>query len=158
MTQDWKMSFNFQKCEFLRITNKRHPIPVQYTLQNQPIKEVTCAKHLEVTIDKNVSWLEHTKQITNNLKSFLQRNISKCRTQIKSNCYRAQVKPILEYANTVWSPRGDHTVLYLLTPYENVYVCMVARLNGSQFSIHWEKIAQALIKCVYATASYTERH
>jgi len=37
---EWKMSFNLQKCEFLRITNKRYPIPAQYTLQNQPIKEV----------------------------------------------------------------------------------------------------------------------
>jgi len=32
-------------------------------LQNQPIKEVTFAKYLGVTIDKNLSWSEHIKQI-----------------------------------------------------------------------------------------------
>ena len=64
---DWKMSFNLQKCEFLRITNKRQPILSQYTLQNQSIKEVTCAKYLGVTIDKNLSWSEHIKQITKRL-------------------------------------------------------------------------------------------
>jgi len=60
-----------------------------------------------VTIDKNLSWSEHIKQITkkaNNVKSFLQRNISTCPTQVKTNCYKALVKPILEYASIVWSP------------------------------------------------------
>ena len=104
---DWKMSFNLQKCEFLRITNKKHPILAQYTLQSKTIKEVTHAKYLGVTIDKNLSWSEHIKQITkkaNNTKCFLQRNLSKCPLQVKSNCYKALIKPILEYAATVWSP------------------------------------------------------
>ena len=103
---DWKMSFNLQKCEFLRITNKKHPILAQYTLQSKTIKEVTHAKYLGVTIDKNLSWSEHIKQITkkaNNTKCFLQRNLSKCPLQVKSNCYKALIKPILEYAATVWS-------------------------------------------------------
>ena len=60
---DWKMTFNLQKCEFLRITNKKHPILTQYTLQYQTIKEVTHAKYLGVTIDKNLSWSEHIKQV-----------------------------------------------------------------------------------------------
>jgi len=65
-------------------------------------------KYLGVTIDKNLSWSEHIKQIrkkANNVKSFLQRNVSKCPVQIKSNCYKALVKPMLEYASIVWSPQ-----------------------------------------------------
>ena len=58
---DWKKLFNLQKCEFLRITNKKHPILAQYTLQSKTIKEVTHAKYLGVTIDKNLSWSEHIK-------------------------------------------------------------------------------------------------
>ena len=88
---DWKMSF--------RITNKKNRIIAQYTLQNQTIKEVTHAKYLGVTIDKNLSWSEHIKQITkkaNNVKCFLQHNISRCPPQTKRNCYKALVKPILE--------------------------------------------------------------
>jgi len=66
-----------------------------------------------VTIDKNLSWSEHIKQITkkaNNVKSFLQRNISKCPARIKSNSYKTPVKPILEYASTVWSPYTQRNI------------------------------------------------
>ena len=107
------MSFNLQKYEFLRITSKKHPILTQYTLQNQTIKEVTRAKYLEVTIDKNLSWSEHIKQITkkaNNVKCFLQCNISRCPPQTKSNCYKALVKPILEYASTPHTQRDIDTI------------------------------------------------
>ena len=41
--EDWKMSFNLQKCEFLRITLKKNPIVVQYTLHDYTIHEVTHA-------------------------------------------------------------------------------------------------------------------
>ena len=85
----------------------------QESLQNRSIKEVTCAKYLGVTSDKNLSWSEHIKQITkkaNNVKCFLQRNISKCPVQTKSNCYKALVKPILEYASSVWSPRTQRDI------------------------------------------------
>ena len=61
----WKMSFNLQKCEFLRITNKKYPIFSQYLIQNEIIREVTYAKYLGVTIDQNLKWSEHVKQITN---------------------------------------------------------------------------------------------
>ena len=41
--EDWKMSFNLQKCEFLRM-HKKNPIVVQYTLQDNAVHEVynTC--------------------------------------------------------------------------------------------------------------------
>jgi len=43
---NWKMSFNLQKCEFLRVKNKKHPILACYTQQNKTIKEVTHTKYL----------------------------------------------------------------------------------------------------------------
>ena len=45
---DWKMSFNLQKCEFLRIMHKKNPIVVQYTLHDNAVHEVTHAKYLGV--------------------------------------------------------------------------------------------------------------
>ena len=38
------------------------------------------------------------------MKGFLQRNLHGCPLQIKSNCYKALVKPILEYASIIWAP------------------------------------------------------
>ena len=103
------MLFNLQKCEFLRVTNKKHPILAQYSIQKETIREVIHAKYLGVTIDQHLSWSEHIKQITNKanrVKGFLQRNLHSCPIQIKSNCYKALVKPISEYASgTSYSER-----------------------------------------------------
>ena len=62
---NWRILFNSQKCEFLRVTNKKHPILAQYSIQKETIREVTHAKYLGVTIDWHFSWSEHIKQITN---------------------------------------------------------------------------------------------
>ena len=34
----------------------------------------------------------------------LQRNITSCSLKVKDNCYKIMVRPIMEYACTVWSP------------------------------------------------------
>ena len=96
------------ECEFLRITKQLNPILMQYYIQNDVIKEVKYAKYLRVITDHRLSWNEHTNYITskaNNVKCFLQRNLSKCPTHIKSNyCYWSLVYSILEYTCTVWVP------------------------------------------------------
>ena len=103
----WKMSFNLQKCEFLRITNNKYPIFSQYLIQNEIIREVTYVKYLGMTIDQNLKWSENVKQITNKangVHGFLRRNLYSCSMSTKINCYKALVKPVLDYAATVWSP------------------------------------------------------
>ena len=57
-----------------------------------------------MTTDQNLKWPEHVKQITNKANSvhgFLQRS---CPMSTKINCYKALVKPVLDYAATIWSP------------------------------------------------------
>ena len=110
---NWKMVFNPQKCEFLRIANKKHTILAQYNVQNKPIKEVNHAKYLGVTISQNLSWSEHIKQITskaNRTKGFLQRNLHNCTPTIKDRLYKAMVKPIIEYAAVVWVPHTKRDI------------------------------------------------
>jgi len=109
----WKMVFNPQKCEFIRITKKKHPTLNKYYIQNKEIKEVTHAKYLGITLSHNLSWSEHIKKITNKAnktKGFLQRNLHKCPLTTKSNCYKAMVKPILEYASVIWSPHTQKDI------------------------------------------------
>jgi len=112
--QTWKMTFNASKCEFLRVTKKLKPILMQYHIQDEVIKEVKYAKYLGVIIDHHLSWNDHINYITskaNNVKCFLQRNLSRCSTRIKSNCYQSIVRPILEYACTVWAPHTQKNIL-----------------------------------------------
>ena len=79
--QEWQMSFNPRKTEFLRITNKNNYIPSSYYLQNTQIPLVDRVKYLGVIIDKNFNWSEHVNMISakaNSASGFLQRNITKC--------------------------------------------------------------------------------
>ena len=38
------------------------------------------------------------------------RNLHKCPSITKSNCYKAMVKPILEYAAIIWSPHTQRDI------------------------------------------------
>ena len=103
----WLMSFNPQKCEFLRVTNKRIPILHTYYIENTPIKEVLFATYLGVTIDSKLTWNDHTQRIVskaNQINAFLYRNLRHCPSGVKCNCYKSMVRPIVEYASSVWDP------------------------------------------------------
>jgi len=103
----WKMTFNVQKCEFIRITQKKRPIVYQYTLYNNVLQEVTHTTYLGLTINSTLSWSEHIRRITskaNSIKGFLQRNLHNCPISTKINCYKSLIKPVLEYACAIWDP------------------------------------------------------
>ena len=100
-------------CKSVRITLKKNPIVVQYTLHDYTIHEVTHAKYLGVVIDSKLSWSEHIKQVTNKankVKGFLQRNLYNCPISIKINCYKSMIKPIVEYACTIWAPHTQKDI------------------------------------------------
>ena len=50
---------------------------------------------------------EHIQRITHKAKqvnNFLYRNLRECPTHIKSGCYKIMVRPVIEYAASVWDP------------------------------------------------------
>ena len=49
----------------------------------------------------------------NSVKSFLQRNINSCTEMVKVACYKSMIRPILEYASTVWSPYTKKNILMI---------------------------------------------
>ena len=107
------MSFNPTKCEMIRISNKKNPIVGDYYIQNYRIKAVTCTKYLGVTIDEHLSFNEHISRIchkANSMNAFLQRNIKSCPPRVKEICYKIMVRPIIEYACTVWSPHTKKNI------------------------------------------------
>ena len=75
---DWLMEFNPDKCEIIRITNRRKKkIVTNYSIHEHQLKEVKGAKYLGVTIDRTLSWNEHINNVTkkaNSTRAFLQRN------------------------------------------------------------------------------------
>ena len=104
---DWQMAFNPNKCEHIRITNKKKIVQSSYQIHGHVLKETTKAKCLGVTIDKTLSWNIHIDTVTkraNQTISFLQRNLSSCPKDIKEASYMTLVRPQLENAATVWDP------------------------------------------------------
>ena len=102
---DWQMEFNPDKCEVIRITNKKTVITTDYTIHGQRLNTTSKTKYLGVTIDNKLTWAAHVKNTTqkaNNTLSFLRRNISSCPQHIRMTAYKTLVRPQLEYAATVW--------------------------------------------------------
>ena len=99
---DWLMEFNPDKCEIIRITNRRQKKVVScYSIHGKALKEVTGAKYPGETINRKLTWNDHIANITkkaNNTRAFLQHNISSCPLTIKSRCYQTFVRLIVEYA------------------------------------------------------------
>jgi hypothetical protein len=103
----WMMSFNPSKCEVIHITKKRSPIIYAYKVHQSTLQSVKSGKYLGVNIANNLSWNIHTESTikkANNSLSFLRRNITSCPQDIKAQAYKTLVRPILEYAGTVWDP------------------------------------------------------
>ena len=104
----WQMQFNPSKCEFLAVTNKTSTPSFTYHIYEIPIKAVQHAKYLRVIIiDSKLTWKEHIKITThkaNTALAFLRRNLKSCSLYIKTKCYLGTVRPIIEYACTVWAP------------------------------------------------------
>ena len=114
--EDWQMTFNPQKTEFLRITNKHNSISSSYYFKDISIPLSDHVKYLGVIIDKTLNWSQHINMIVakvNSTRSFLQHNLTKFPPTVKSSCYSILVCPIIEYACTVWSPYHQQNVLKL---------------------------------------------
>ena len=101
------MEFHPQKCQLLRITNKRKQILYDYTIHGETLQYTEDAKYLGVILDAQMKWKKHitsTASKANKTLFFLNRHLSHCPTHVKKQCYEVYVRPILEYSSTVWDP------------------------------------------------------
>ena len=101
------MEFHPDKCQVLRITNKLKSIKAIYSIHNKTLKETKNAKYLGVMIDSKLQWKEQNKHVckkANSILGFIKRNTATCTNHIKEKCYKARVKPILDYGCSVWDP------------------------------------------------------
>ena len=99
------MSFNPDKCEVIRITNKRSVTTKDYLIHGEVLKTSSNVRYLGLGIDAKLTWKGHINTIcrkaTNTL-AFLRINISCCPPAIRLTAYKTLVRPQLEYAATVW--------------------------------------------------------
>jgi hypothetical protein len=101
------MEFHPAKCQVLRITKKRKPIPAEYSIHGHTLEIVPHAKYLGLTLSNTMSWNNHidsTAKKAHNTLGFLRRNMFHCPRDVKTRCYQTLVRPIAEYAACVWDP------------------------------------------------------
>ena len=101
------MEFNPGKCQVIRVTRARTPIPTQYTLHGQTLEVVPSARYLGVDIASDLSWKPHIARITNSANKslgFLRRNLKAKSPELGEVAYKSIVGPLLEYAAPVWDP------------------------------------------------------
>ena len=102
---EWSMEFHPDKCKLLRITNKLKPTEASYYMHNHKLDKVETGKYLGVLL----SWKPHADAIckkANQTRAFLQRNLRDCHRDVKSQCYKTYVRPIVDYASVAWDPVG----------------------------------------------------
>ena len=110
---DWQMEFHPAKCNVIRITRARKPIICEYKLYGSTLEAVSSTKYLGVNLTSDLRWNQHTQTVRNKAAGtlrFLQRNLQIGSTTIKTQAYNTYVRPLAEYAATVWDPHTKENV------------------------------------------------
>ena len=104
------MEFHANKCVVLTAAGNKAPIHADYKLHDQILTRVNSAKYLGVTLTDNMKWDQHINNIcdkANRTIAFLRQNLSIGATSVKKRAYFTLVRPLVEYASTVWDPHAQ---------------------------------------------------
>ena len=96
----WQM-----QCPNNKQETKSNQIQLQSTWTH--LRNVESAKYLGCLISSDLRWTKHINSIcgkANKTLGFLRRNLNIGSTTVKQNAYNSLVRPIVEYASTVWDP------------------------------------------------------
>ena len=99
--------FHPDKCQVIRVTNKKNPLIYVYKMSEHVLKTVEDKKYLGVTLQKNLKWNKQVQNVTmkaNNILNLIRRNMGGCPRPVKERCSKTLVRPIMEYACAVWDP------------------------------------------------------
>ena len=114
----WKMSLNIQKCATITFSNKVNIASYEYTIDNVKLHRVTTIKDLGVTFDATLSFNEHFDYVckrTYKLIGFINRNCRQYSDDTLRLLYMTLIRPIHDYASSVWSPHHSYKIDQLET-------------------------------------------
>ena len=103
------MEFNPIQCKVLIVTKTIKPIQHCYKMCDIYLENVTQDKYLGSILHRKLSWKPHISNVVakaNSTRHFLQRNRSTSSRDVKLKSYKTYVRPIVEYASTIWYPNS----------------------------------------------------
>ena len=105
------MSFHPQQCQVIHITTKHNIVKHPYNIHGHNLPETDTAKYLGVHLHKTLNWTTHIDKTAHKAnyiitRAFLHQNIRTCNQKTKQIAYTTLIRPILEYASTVWDPHA----------------------------------------------------
>ena len=62
--EEWSMFFHPEKCEVIRVTNKKKPLNSVYKMSDHVLKMVEDKKYLGITLQKNLNWNKQVQNVT----------------------------------------------------------------------------------------------
>ena len=100
----WKMGLNAKKTVCLTVTRQAEPV-IYLNINGEIITEVSAHKHLGLTLEKDLKWREHVRNITSRAEhrlAILKSYSNRFSRETLLLLYTVYIRPILEYANVVW--------------------------------------------------------
>ena len=101
------MKFNVNKCVLVRCSRSPSPVLHSYLLDDHILDKRDEHSYLGVLLHKSLSWSSHitkTAAKASQVFNFLRRNLYNCSSSVKASAYLTIVRPIMEYASSVWDP------------------------------------------------------
>lgn len=87
--------------------NKKKPLNYSYNANGSYLSQVSEYKYLGVIFSHNLKWHAHINHISAKALrklGYLKRTLKNATLECKLTAYKSLVRPILDYASTVWSP------------------------------------------------------
>ena len=104
----WKLNFNSSKCKVISFTRNNNPIKFDYTINGEPLENVSFFCDLGVTVDCFLTHNVHILNIINKcnkVNGMIWRAVGyKAPASLTLNLYKALIRPIAEYSSPLWSP------------------------------------------------------
>ena len=105
----WQLGFNADKCKVMHLSNKNPKVSYSIPSKNEhvTITEVEEEKDLGVIFDTDMKFDRHINNVVsraNRILMIIRRTFKYLDEKTFVSLYKSMVRPILEYANSVWHP------------------------------------------------------
>ena len=107
------MQLNKSKTKFMQFSTKTILHAYDYEIKQEFIEKVTEYKYLSVTFTTDLKFGTHVSNIVKKASAmlfYLSRHLRGSTPKVRALCYQTYVRPILEYASQVWSPKNHDQI------------------------------------------------